>query len=304
MQVISEHGYGEMSVARVTGGAGVSRRTFYDLFQDREDCFLAAFQEAIASARKAVLAAYRGELGWESQTRAGLLELLLLLDREPGVRSLLIVDALKAGPRVLRVRAEVLAQLSRALHEDGSRANGGRELPPMTGEGVVGAVVGVIHTRLLAKRPGSMVALLNSLMAMIVLPYLGPEAAQAELARSTPRIPHARTATARSGAQQSNHLLGLPMRITHRTLLVLRAIGEAPDASNREIADQAGIADQGQISKLLARLRSLDLIENTGPEQPAGAANRWRLTARGEQVQQALQAETHSNITQHHTLPA
>lgn len=305
VEVIAEHGYGEMSVARVTGRAGVSRRTFYDLFRDREDCFLAAFQETVARAREAMLAAYQGERGWQAQTRAGLLELLLLLDREPGVRSLLIVDALKAGPRVLQVRAEILAQLSRALHEGGTRASAGGELPPLTGEGVSGAVLGVIHTRLLGKRPGSMVALVNQLMGVIVLPYLGPQAAQLELSRPLPR-PARRSRAARTSnpAEYSNRLPGLPMRVTYRTLLVLHAIGQAPGASNREIADEAGVADQGQISKLLARLCSLDLIENTGPEQPAGSANRWRLTARGEQVQQALQTETHPNTTQRHALPA
>ena len=49
VQVVSELGYERMSVASVTGGAKVSRRTFYDVFEDREDCFLAAFDDALAS---------------------------------------------------------------------------------------------------------------------------------------------------------------------------------------------------------------------------------------------------------------
>ena len=39
VRVVSEYGYQKMSVARVAGGARVSRRTFYDVFEDREDCF-------------------------------------------------------------------------------------------------------------------------------------------------------------------------------------------------------------------------------------------------------------------------
>jgi AcrR family transcriptional regulator len=60
--VIGDLGYQGMSVARVCARAGVSRRTFYDLFEDREDCFLEVFEEAVA--RFAVVArdAVSGEL--------------------------------------------------------------------------------------------------------------------------------------------------------------------------------------------------------------------------------------------------
>jgi AcrR family transcriptional regulator/DNA-binding MarR family transcriptional regulator len=292
VHVVAEQGYEKMSVSRIAGGAGVSRRTFYDLFEDREDCFLAAFEETVEHAREAVLAAYDGESEWQAQTRAGLLVLLSLLDREPGLRSLLVVDPLKAGPRVLGRRSEILEQLSSALHQSGSRARAGSELPPLTGEGVTGAVLGVIHTRLLAHKPGSMVALLNSLMSVIVLPYLGAEAAQRELSRPTPKLPVQPRRRPNVGAGSRDALAVIPMRITYRTLLVLGVIGEAPGVSNREVADRAGITDQGQVSRLLRRLEGLGLIENTGPEQPAGEPNEWRLTTRGQELQQAMGSQT------------
>jgi hypothetical protein len=143
------------------------------------------------------------------------------------------------------------------LHESGSLARGERgELPALTGEGVAGAVLSVIHTRLLSKRPGQMVALLNPLMGVIVLPYLGPEAAAAELSETEPSVPRSRPQQVTRRTRPGDPLSGLPMRVTYRTLLVLAAIGEAPGASNRQIADEAGISDQGQISKLLARLQT------------------------------------------------
>jgi AcrR family transcriptional regulator len=289
--VIAERGYGEMSVARITAAAGVSRRTFYDLFKDREDCFIAAFEDTVARAREAMLAGYASEQGWLAQTRAGLRALLLFLDREPGIRSLLVVDALQAGPRVLRRRAEILERLSRALHDGGCRAGTGGELPALTGEAVTGAVLGVIHTRLLVKRPGRMADLVNPLMSVIVLPYLGPEAAQEELSRPAPSTARSRSAQV-TPSPPGDPLAGIPMRITYRTLLVLGAIGESPGASNREIADEAGVADQGQISKLLARLSTLGLIENTGPGQPSGEPNQWRLTRRGQKVHHVLRAQS------------
>lgn len=78
------------------------------------------------------------------------------------------------------------------------------------------------------------------------------------------------------------------MRITYRTLQVLATIAATPGASNRQIADGAGVHDQGQISKLLTRLERLGLVHNTGAGQPQGAPNAWTLTPQGQQVEQAL----------------
>jgi DNA-binding IclR family transcriptional regulator len=89
------------------------------------------------------------------------------------------------------------------------------------------------------------------------------------------------------------------MRVTYRTARVLAAIGERPGASNREVADQAGIVDQGQISRLLSRLESRGLVVNQGAGgglgggvgATRGTANAWVLTPRGEQVQRGLQPQ-------------
>jgi AcrR family transcriptional regulator len=284
--VASELGYGEMSVARITANAGVSRRTFYDLFEDREDCFLAAFEETVSRARDLMLAAYGQERGWAAQTRKALIALLAFLDEQPGAARLLVVDSLKAGARVQRQRAEILRELSGVLHQTGSRARGARELPTLTSEGVVGAVLTVIHTRLSENSKATLVGLAGELMGVIVLPYLGAAAACREVERPAPSFPR-RKAGAHAGGGAGEVLTGVPMRITYRTLLVLAVIAEHPGASNRQIADEAGVSDQGQISKLLARLEGLDLIHNDGPGYTSGEPNRWRLTAHGERVQSA-----------------
>jgi AcrR family transcriptional regulator len=284
VQVLSEQGYTEMSVARITGRAGVSRRTFYDLFEDREGCFLAAFDDAAMRAREVMLAATRSDgRRWHEQTREALLALLRLLDAEPGLRSLLIMEALKAGPKVQARRTELLGELGKVLHQSASRARTGQGLPVLTGEGIVGAVVGMIHTRLSAKRPKPLVELLGSLMGMIVLPYLGAAAAHRELTRPAPKLSRQ---TVSAGLSHRDVLAGIPMRVTRRTLLVLRVIAEQPGATNRQVSTDAGVADQGQMSKLLARLEGLGLIENASTGQPSGDPNSWRLTSRGQELQQ------------------
>ena len=322
VQVLSEYGYGQMSVARVTGRARMSRRTFYDLFEDREDCFLAVFEDALARLTSLVSTTYERENGWREQTRAALGALLVFLDEEPGMGSLLVVDALRAGPRVLERRAETLEGLAATVQEEGSKAKHAREVPLLTGEGVVGAVFSVIHARLLAKNPGRLVELLSPLMGMIVLPYQGPAAAQREIEH--PPIPVGITSVSTAESQEvsasspaslssfsslvgEDPLAGLAMRITYRTLRVLSVIGEHPGRSNREIADLAGVADQGQMSKLLTRLEGLGLIENTTTtaataeenhrHQRTGEPNAWRLTSKGEQVVYSLQEHERRGAT-------
>jgi AcrR family transcriptional regulator len=284
VQIVGELGYGGMSVARITGRAGVSRRTFYDLFDDREDCFLAAFQEAVARVKTVVVEAAAGQSAWREQVRAGLSVLLGFFDNEPGLGSLVIVDALGAGPRVLERRSRVLGDAIAIIDRGRAEAKPGREPPSLTAEGIVGAVLAVIHARILEKGHPRLTSLLNPLMGMIVLPYLGQAAAAKELARPTPRV----SRMPRRQQPVRDPLQGLDMRLTYRTLRVLAAIAEQPGASNRHVADTAGVHDQGQISKLLARLEHLGLIENTGEGHAKGEPNAWRLTQRGEEVQRGI----------------
>ncbi len=340
--VAQDHGAGAVTVARIVSRAGVSRRTFYDLFDGCEDCFLAVFEDALARATRVVVEATESApSAWRAQVRAGLAALLALFDEEPALGSLLIVDALGAGPGVLQRRAGVLETLTAIIDRGRSPSQRGRAASsrvssrsvssrPLVAEGVVGAVFSVIHARMLEHRAypstsatnGSsratngvsratsgvsrasrarsapLIEFLNPLMGVIVLPYLGQAAARRELDHPVPKTASSRTPSSSRAPGSSratpeiptpaNPLAGLNMRITYRTLQVLAVIANTPGASNRQIADHAGVQDQGQISKLLTRLERLGLIHNTGLGQPQGAPNAWTLTPHGQQVKQAL----------------
>ncbi len=283
--VASERGAANASVAHVVSRAGVSRRTFYELFEDREACFLAAFDQAVEQAAATVLPAYEGPMRWHERIRAGLAALLQFLDAEPGMGRLIVVEALGAGPQALEHRTRVLAVLIAAV-DAGKEGTKGKEPPLLTAEGVVGAVFAVIHARIVLPapaRPGQqpLTELLGELMGVIVLPYLGPAAAQKELQKPAPP-PQTKTHRPR------DPLEGLKMRLTYRTLRALAAVAANPGASNRKLAVAAGIVDQGQASKLFTRLEDLGLIENTGEGHARGARNAWVLTPRGEQVAHSM----------------
>ncbi len=329
VRVVAEQGVSATTVSRVVKHASVSRRTFYELFSGCEDCFLAVFDEAVQRASRiasdavadATVTAPSPRGTWREQVRAGLGALLGFFEEEPALGRLLVVDALGAGPQVLESRARVLETLAGIVdrgRDEGKRGRGraaspssssgssslpSSSSPPLTAEGTVGAVLAVIHARMTQSEEGrrSLTQLLNPLMGMIVLPYLGQAAAAKELARPAPKRPRGRASTAvrppagvRNGSRGGappDPLEGLDMRLTYRTLMVLSVIAAEPGASNRRVGEGAGIHDQGQISKLLGRLGKLGLIQNSGAGQPKGESNAWTLTARGQEVQRALGTE-------------
>jgi hypothetical protein len=141
-----------------------------------------------------------------------------------------------------------------------------------------------------------LVNLLGELMGIIVLPYLGPAAARREQERSAP----ASTGTgdhrrADRDPGEGDPLRGIPVRLTYRTARALEGVAEHPRASNRLIAEYAGVSDQGQISKLLARLERVGLLVNVGEGHSRGEPNAWMLTVKGEQVVHGMRVHTASH---------
>ncbi len=287
-EVACDVGFQAATVARVTARAGVSRRTFYDLFGDRTECFMAVFDEIVIQAGARVVPAYEAPGKWVDRVRAGLFALLVFLDEEPQLARICVVQAPAVSPVLLARRAEVLSALTAVVEGGRGLGRGGFEPSSLTGEGVVGAVLSVIHARLVEPVSEPLRELLGSLMSMIVLPYLGAGAAQRELTRPVPSAPPSEPRP--HGAPDP--LEDLDMRLTYRTLRVLAVIDAQPGISNRGVADQAGITDQGQISRLLGRLESIGLLENTGDGHVRGAPNAWRLTPRGADVQRAISSES------------
>ncbi len=306
-EVIGENGLEAATVGRICEQAGVSRRTFYELFPDREACLLAAFDQAIRRLTQILLPAYREEGSWRARVRGALMLLLEQLDAEPDLARLCVVESLRAGPLVRERRNEVLDTLARVVDEGRQESRSGSEPPPLTAQGIVGGALSVIHARLPLQdsanaggpslvlvdaksgrapgtdAPGPLVELTAPLMAMIVHPYLGAAAARAELKRPAPKV--GPDSPRRPGGDPFK---GLPIRFTYRTARVLATIADDPGASNRHIADSSGVADEGQMSRLLGRLRDSGLIENRGQGQAKGEPNAWTLTDRGQAIHTAI----------------
>ncbi len=283
--VIDELGYERTSVAAIAARARVSRRTFYQLFGNREECLVALLGETVERVERELDPLDLEGVAWRERVRGGLWTILSFLDSEPVLARICVVQALHGGPLALERREQILARLAGVLDEGRREGVRGEECTLVTAEGLVGGALGVVYARLRGGDRRPLAGLLDELMGMIALQYLGARAARREQQRPVPAprpAPPARWGV--SAHAERDPLDEVPMRLTYRTARVLECIAERPGASNRAVASSAGVSDPGQISKLLRRLERLGLTVNTGGERLSGEPNAWSLTPRGERV--------------------
>jgi len=181
----SEVGTESATVTQIVRRAGVSSGTFYALFEDRQDCLTAVFEEAVALATKHMSVAYDTEASWVERVRAAVLALLELLDEERELARLCVSHAV-ASPAMLMRRGALFDELTRIIDQGRSASRAARNPPPLAARAVLGGALGLIYARLIARDPCSLVDLLNPLMSLIVLPYLGASAAREEQYRPRP----------------------------------------------------------------------------------------------------------------------
>jgi AcrR family transcriptional regulator/DNA-binding MarR family transcriptional regulator len=292
IRAVEELGYADATVAQITSRARVSRRTFYELFANREECLAAVLDDVLALIEGELAARDLQRLPWRERTRTGLWTILSFFDREPVLARVCIVQALRGGPTVLARREEIVARLAAAVDEGRLESSRPGDFTPLTAEGLVGAAFAIVHARLLRERSKPLRDLLGELMSLIVLPYQGAATARREQTRVAPApLPVQARKFVHVARAEHDPLDGVPIRVTYRTVKVLEGVGEHPGVSNRQIADYAGIADQGQVSKLLARLERLGLLANQGAGHQKGEPNVWKLTVKGELVARSIRAQ-------------
>lgn len=184
LRATAELGYREVNVQDVLDRAGVSRPTFYEHFENKEDCFLAAFEAAAARLRDRLSASALESTGsWRERVRFSLENLLRFIGDEPDAAMTLIVDARAACPAALIRRDELLDHFAECLDTQ-VRAGVSGDAPPsaMAAAGIVGGIDALLYAHLNKGETNDLESLLPSLMYFVVLPYEGHEAASEGLA--------------------------------------------------------------------------------------------------------------------------
>jgi AcrR family transcriptional regulator len=288
--VVAELGFSGASVARVVGCAGVSRKTFYEMFDSLEDCFLAVIHWVMSRSISLIFEAFEQEQSWLDGVQTALASLLAFLDAEPEVARVCVVETLAAGPRALEYRQRELAVLAPLIEAGREQAPAGHLPATLAVEGVIASVIGVLHARIVSGEAPPFIHLLGPLTGLVVLPYLdlGSVTTQIERAEQRAReISLARTSQPLSQAAEDEPIPeALQYPVAYRARLCVVYLSEHPGASNSQIAAGIGVAHQGQISTLLGRMAGLDLLIKH--PRGAGRRNSWWLTPRGEKVSAKL----------------
>jgi AcrR family transcriptional regulator len=185
VRVVAAKGYGALTIGDLTGEAGVSRTTFYELFEDKEACFLAAYDNAVEALVRRVVRAYESERAWPERAAAGLAALLEALAEEPALARLSLVDIGNAGPAAQRRYRAAMQRLTPLFEEGRDFAPGGRNLPANTSRMAIGGVTGLVADELVADRAEYLPGLLSDVLFATLVPYIGPDAAAREVERLT-----------------------------------------------------------------------------------------------------------------------
>jgi AcrR family transcriptional regulator len=174
-EAVAENGYAGTTIAHITRHAAVSRRTFYEHFNSKDECFIAAYDTVMTELNRRVGEAFEEEEEWPQAVRAGLAAMLDFLTSEPHLARLSMVEALVAGPVVVE-RYDAAIQSLVPYFEAGRKDRSAEVLAglsPTTEEALVGGIVSLISRRIFADRTEELEALLPDLVEFALTPYLG-----------------------------------------------------------------------------------------------------------------------------------
>ncbi len=177
------NGYRDAHITEVVHRAGVSRRTFYEQFDGKEECFAAAYERAMERLTMRTLATFELEDEWVEALRTGLRAMLEDLAKHPELAHVCFVEVLAAGPIAAARRDEAMRGLLFLFENAPTDLPRTLRIFEALGMGRVADLSEVLHRELTAGRVAELPELLPELMYMMVLPFLGPEAAASELER-------------------------------------------------------------------------------------------------------------------------
>lgn len=174
--LVAAHGYRGVAVAAVLRHAGVSRKTFYELYSGKEECFVAVYEREMERLLTPVLRAFDGSEPWVDRLRTALGVLLGGLADDPSAARICFVEVLSAGPLALERRARALAALDPLFAPPdggGERGPDGAATPPARSftAGAVGSLAEVLHREIAAGRVDELPALRAELTDTLTRPF-------------------------------------------------------------------------------------------------------------------------------------
>ena len=179
-ELVAERGYQKTTIELIAKTARVALVTFYEQFANKEECFLAAFDESVEAATQVFAELVEPEQPWVDRVSSGLEVFLEMVVAEPARAKLCLVESQAAG-------SAALARYQGMLERIGPKLREGRELNPRASrlpEGLEVAIAGglawLVYQRLVAGRAEELKGLLPEMLQVTLTPYVGEvEAARA-----------------------------------------------------------------------------------------------------------------------------
>jgi AcrR family transcriptional regulator len=245
-QLVAKRGYRGAGVELIAERAGMSNKTFYGYFRNREDCFLACLDQIAAEGGGRIEAAVDAEAEWSEQVRAGIAAFLDYVVGEPARARTFLVESMGAGTAAMERYEATLKHFAKRLRAGRRQPADGGALPDILEDSIVGGLVWMVHQRLVAGELGDVPGLRPRMVKFALAPYLGEERAMEIAAEG------AATAPVAEGSRSAPLLA--PPRVAH----------EAPEGGERPVRMRplrsgrgsipADIVAQDQRKRILAAL--------------------------------------------------
>jgi AcrR family transcriptional regulator len=170
-------GYGATTIADACEDAGVSRATFYKLFKDKEDCFHAAMELALAEAMGRIVAVYSPDKPWVTMVRDAAAAFLDLLAGRPSFARMALVEAPSSGDRAFELYASGKRVLQSLLERGRDDPVEEEAIPASAGRAALSGAESLIVGQILAGNTARLRELLPDVVYIATVPYLGQEEA-------------------------------------------------------------------------------------------------------------------------------
>jgi AcrR family transcriptional regulator len=276
-ELVAELGQTTIGVHHVCQRAGISRRTFYDLYEDRDGCLVETLEAAYGQLLAHIAAAVAGAGDeWEDRTVAATQALLGALEADRVLAHLCLMPAAGGHRDALALRRAAFGPVAALLTD--------APAPALPCEPVLaGALGGVwdLALRSLADEPeASIEQLAGAAIYLMLAPFVGRRQAASRAAGRGSAVAYVtRWRPTVAGSADDRGLL-----VTELTGQTLRYLNGHPGAANVEISRALDVRHESQMSRHLGRLERAGMVAR----RKEGRTNAWRLTARGEEAARTL----------------
>jgi AcrR family transcriptional regulator len=275
-EMIAELGAPATGVHHVCQRAGISRRTFYELYEDRDGCVVDTLQEAFGRlvAHVADAVASAGDV-WEDRTVAATQALLGALEADRVLAQLCVLAAAGDHREGLRLRGAAFAQIAALLADAPETALADEAVVT----GALGGVWELAHRSLTHDPDGSIADQAGVAIYLMLAPFVGRRHAAARAAGRGVTTAYVTRWTPTIAGADPRGLL-----VTELTRQTLEYLDEHPDATNIAIARAVDVRHESQMSRHLGRLERAGIVTR----RKEGRSNAWRLTAEGEEAARSV----------------